>query len=593
MNGGGPSAGYLAQLQAALAASGQSRAAGGDVNGVSPFGLTAAAPPTMPAMVPDAGGGYPSLGALAQAPPPPALAPAPAPAPPGPSSPNEDPARMMSIAPPQMSQGPAPYHVGVQQPGPEGIDERNLYPNDVEIRPVGGGKGTPAHEAMNKGPVQLGHYMAAFDSEEEAARKQDLRTQMQAMHEEDMYAEHARAAQAREAAAQAAVARRSLEMQRTENQFREQVDNLSQQHLDQGRLFANMSTGQKIATSILLGLGASGGGPNPILDQINKKIDRDLDAQKFDYDAGMNRAKGLHTAYSMLMDRYHEEDIALAGARTAALDYALAQVNGMKAQWKGTDSANTLDAIGGKLGADRENTLGNAMTIVAATAGGGGNEVWVRGRGGMQKLPGLKTDKEASDYYINHDAKQREAYDTSTTKAGEALTLEDRKAQHAREKQKANGKDPGNLYNVHQAFLNSAERDLVEGTGKDIEGKARRPNIPGSTSAKTPLTLLGGAIAPDSNDYEVAIRGYNAQLQPLINHWTRDEEGKIMQGASNDTYGKLKLTPGMSDREKAHNIQLAREYVAERAKSQSVPQAGHVPEAGPPDRANKLFDEEP
>ncbi len=583
---GGPSHAYLAQLAASLKGSGQAREVGGDVNGF------------LPPMVPDAGGGYPALGQVANAPPPPPPgAPfGPPPPPPGTSSPNEDPIGLVGRAAPAMSQGPSPqYHVG-EEPAPEAKHEPPR--DDVIVRPVGGGKGTPAHEAMNKGPQQLGHYMAAFDAQEGAAHSQNLRTQLQASREEAMYAEEANAAHEREVQAQASIVRRQEEMRQREDQFRDQVDMLSQQHLDQGRYFANMGTGEKIATTILLGIG--GGlsmiaGPNAITRSVNKSIDRDVDAQKFDYDAGLTRAKNLHTAYSMLMDRYHEEDIARAGARTAALDYTLARANGMRAQWKGTESANALDAVVGKLGADRENTMGNATTLVAATAGGGANEVWVRGRGGMHKLAGLKTNAEADKIDIEHNIKQREKTDDEDHKGDIASTLQDQKARAAAAKQKANGKNPDNLYATHMAFLDNAENNLVEGTGKGLNGKPRRADIPGSGSSKVWGSTLAGGVMPDAQAYEAEIDAYNANLLTMLKHWTKDEDGRPDANMARDLKEAFKLTTNMRDNaaNKAHKIQLAREYVQQRALSSGASNAGSVPTARTPDRADDLIDEAP
>ncbi len=445
---------------------------------------------------------------------------------------------------------------------------------------------------MNKGPKQLGHYMAAFDAPEEAAKSQDFRNQLQASHEEAMYAEAAHAAQEREIQAKATLARRQEEMRRTENEFRSQVDTLSQQHLDQGRLFANMGTGEKLVTSLILNLG-SGLGLKPMVAEIHKKVERDLDAQKFDYDTGMNRAKGLHTAYSMLMDRYGQEDIALAGARASALDFVLAKANGMRAQWKGTESANDLDAAMGKLGADRENTMGNAITLAAATAGGGGNEVWLRGRNGMRKLPGLKTDKEASGYLVDREVKEREKRDDEEHKGGIALVAEDQKAQHALEKQaakqKGGGADAVNAYNVDMDFLKRASRDLVESDLPD-----RRSSIPGATSVHARVMRWAGAGAPDTNAYSISIEDHNAKLRSKFLQWMKLTEGRLPSSEQLDHAVKpYLLKEDMWDGEKTLRLQKTGQAIEEYAKKKGVNTGSQVPDAGTAAPADDLLDEAP
>ncbi len=544
MNGGhgGPSEGFLSQLGAALQLNGQAREDGGDVEGTE-WGPLADAPSYS---------GEPAAAAPL-------------------SSSNEDPGRMMSGGGPQASVMPPDRQMvsfqrgdGEPIPGSPPSDARDYLTNDVVVRAVGGGGGTPAHEAMNKGPEQLGHYMAAFDAPEGAARSQDFRNQLQASHEEAMYAEAAHAAQERETQAKASLVRRQEEMRRTEGQFREQVDMLSQQHLDQGRLFANMGTGEKIVTTLLLGLGSLGGGPNPVVEAINKKVDRDIQAQKFDYDTGMNRAKGLHTAYGMLMDRYHEEDIALAGARTAALDFVMAKANGMRAEWKGTESANTLDAVRGKLDADRHNTMGNAITLIAATAGGGGYEVSVRDRGGMQKLAGNLTAEQARKVQIEQGAKVHEKTEHENTKGGIAATVAALKA-------KKDGKETPlekatRVFNVHSAYLDKAASELVG-------------DVPGSTSSKIP----GASTLPfgtDARQYQVKLDEYNLMADAILSHALKDANGGRPPASElKRNFDRVEITARTPDDAKLARIKLLRNYSDEAAKSDGVVGAGLPPAA--------------
>lgn len=64
------------------------------------------------------------------------------------------------------------------------------------------------------------------------------------------------------------------------------VEDLKNGHVDPGRFMGNLSTDQKMSVSLGLALGGIGstlaGGPNQVMDFVNKLIDRDIDAQKAD-----------------------------------------------------------------------------------------------------------------------------------------------------------------------------------------------------------------------------------------------------------------------------------------------------------------------
>lgn len=58
------------------------------------------------------------------------------------------------------------------------------------------------------------------------------------------------------------------------------MNDYQNQHIDSGRLYKNMGTGQKVATAIGLILGGYGGGANPALEFLNQQINNDIDSQK-------------------------------------------------------------------------------------------------------------------------------------------------------------------------------------------------------------------------------------------------------------------------------------------------------------------------
>lgn len=133
--------------------------------------------------------------------------------------------------------------------------------------------------------------------------------------------------------------RQALELH---NQYAQAVDAAAKKTVDPNRAWSEKSTGGKIASifAILLsgvGQGLSGGkGPNLALDQINKAIDQDIDAQKANIDQG-NKVVGMRhdveTDYGHLTDDVNAQwTMRQAEGRVKAADQLLQQAS----QFKGT-----------------------------------------------------------------------------------------------------------------------------------------------------------------------------------------------------------------------------------------------------------------
>lgn len=321
-----------------------------------------------------------------------------------------------AAGPPQAQAAPMP------SPPPEDVD-----PRQVEFRPMGGG-GKPAHEDPTRGPKQNAHLLAAFDPPAEAAQNIGLRNAMQANQEEVMYERQAEAAQQRQDAAERVAIRRQQEMQALHADYSDQVAKLGQMHLDQGRWWGNLSTGDKIGNTLAVLLGGFGGA-GAAFSRVASQIDQDIEAQKFDYKAQSDQLSGKKTAFGMLMDRYQSEDAATAAARAAALDFTAAKVNGMRASWKGTESANETDAFLGKLASDRENTIAAGFKLIPAQAGGAKYQMAIRGH----VAPGLFSEKDAQANFLKYQSDPAVKTDETITKgevdAGVGLTVARGKAQ--------------------------------------------------------------------------------------------------------------------------------------------------------------------
>jgi hypothetical protein len=306
----------------------------------------------------------------------------------------------------------------VERPAPPPKQPPPPMPADVQFRGVGGGV-LPAHEAPTRGPVQNALLMGSYEEPLRAGEQIKLRSAIEAQHEADAYESMAADALKRQEAVQVAGMRRQAELDRLAQDYEAQIQSLGQMHLDSNRAWAQKSTGDKITTTLLVALGglASLGDPhgqNLAYNAVMKEIDQDVEAQKFDYMAGLDRAKGAQTAYALAMERYGQEDAATAAARSAALDYAAMKTAQIGAQWKGTESANAADEFIAKLRADRERTAAAGLQFVPAKAAGGGYKMYIRG----QEVPGVVSEKQAQEYAVKYGVEPGQRIDEEMVKGG-------------------------------------------------------------------------------------------------------------------------------------------------------------------------------
>lgn len=97
----------------------------------------------------------------------------------------------------------------------------------------------------------------------------------------------------------------------------------SAQQIDPNRYWHNMSTGGKIASMIGIALGGFGQGyagrqGNPVMDQINKYIEQDIDAQKTNYDHLRGQLGDKMTMYGLARQQGLDAVTAATAARAAA-----------------------------------------------------------------------------------------------------------------------------------------------------------------------------------------------------------------------------------------------------------------------------------
>jgi hypothetical protein len=379
----GPSPAFLAQLNAGLAP--DPFAAGAAAAGYAPAAPQAPAAPPESALY---------GGASTDAPPIP-MPGVPQPAPAGP------PAQPASAPPPPPR-------------GESGSPYLQANPGDVEFAPVHT-PGSPAREVPVRGPQQNALLERSFEHPLAASEAVAQRSVEQADRERSMYERQAEQFEEQQAAMMRVQARRQQELQQMRSHYMDTIDRLSNFQVDNNRLWNNSTTMDKIAALLLITMGAGGGGKESLtLKAMQKRIQDDVDSQKFEYETGLNYAKGQQTAYAMAMEQYGSEDAAYHAAMSAGQQAVAMKVAGMNAQWKGTDAQNKAQAIQGELLMQADQNKAAGLKYLQPTAGGTKYQMRVRG----QMVPGLVSEERAQGYTVEHGVKPAERVDEALVKGG-------------------------------------------------------------------------------------------------------------------------------------------------------------------------------
>ncbi len=123
---------------------------------------------------------------------------------------------------------------------------------------------------------------------------------------------------------------------------------LATYHENPDHFWQTRSTAQTVAGFIGIALGGFvqgvRGGENVALKQINHAIDRDIDAQRANFQAKKDSVGVKRSAYGMAMERYNHDDTkASTVVRLAMLDKIDAQAKVAAAQHAGTETDNRLN----------------------------------------------------------------------------------------------------------------------------------------------------------------------------------------------------------------------------------------------------------
>ncbi len=416
---------------------------------------------------------------------------------------------MPGISPPQAAPAPPPPQQAVAPPpAPRGLPDAPPadqgggapMPNDVQFAPVT--SSSPAREASLHGPKA-----------DAALEHSDFRNQLQASSEQAFYENQARQAEDQRAAAEKVAAQRAFQQEQLQLDYADSIQKLGQMKYDGDRWWSNKSTGEKIGSILLLAVGSlealGNGGTNPVYEAVRQEIDADAKDQRLAWESGLEQAKGAQTAFSMMMQRYQNEDAAQAAIRAASLQAAEAKLGALHAQYGSVESANNTEQLRARLEADRQRTIAAGLKFVPATAGTQ-YKMFVRG----QELPGLVGADKAQQYTLEHGVKPAEQVDQALVKGGIDSKLQGQRiegeGQIAERKAAAEAKTKG------------AEHDVVLPDGETI----RAPSPAEAT------TLRGLSVAVSNAKQDVArakeIRSHSSwMLSPSANKELKQIETRL------------------------------------------------------------------
>lgn len=496
---------YIAQVQAYLN---------------SPPSAPASTTPLGPAPAPMFG--LPGAPAPIQAAPPPPPPPPPPPAP----DPNADEARQMSVAGPNMSQGPLPPPAPPSPPAvPMGGPRSggNEYPLLAVSRPGV----VPAHELERRGPTLRAAQSTLNEVTGETIANVRERNQQAAQDEYALALDQERAARAREAALQQSIAERDEEMAQRQADFDGTVKQLGRLGtIDRDRFWASRSTGQKIAGFIEMALAGFNRAPS----LIQKRIDDDVKAQEFAYYASRDTANAKQTAFAQMMQKYQNADAARAAARAGAIDTVQAQLAQLGSKWKGTEAANRADAAFAELQNQKVAQIANGIQFVPAQNAG---RRFIDPRTGL-----IYTEAEAKALSAKVDERDFENR-KQTAGIGGQLALEEAKAINELTKAQAGKADEG----AHQISNQLQQAGVPQARAAAEQALAALNKSPGGTVDATARKVLGeGELAnklmpDDSNAREQAYWAFaNAAMKAMMGNVTEGEMARAQKqlGSASD-----------------------------------------------------------
>ncbi len=355
---------------------------------------------------------------------------------------------------------------------------------------------------------------------------------------------------------QAAVAEEDQRQQGQEQKVQQATDSAAAAGIDPGRFFKNRDTGFWI--NMMIGSIAGGylsatpgmNGKNAFMDSVRDMQDKDIKAQESAIDQGWKKVKGTETAY---------ERMRLNGVdkTTATLKQADLTLQALQTDIKGRLMTSQIPEEKARLEGALQ-TLQIERDKYATTI----QESWratreSRGRAAaMAALAAHAAERQGRLDADEHILKMSQA-EKNSAEAGKMKTEGgDKKLTAAAQ-----------AYDVHKNYLDNIQKQIV-GVPGDITHKFGAQNLPWGTQAR---------------QYGVDLDKYNSEVDTIIGHWAKDEEGKIPVEEFKRLVTRYEIPTdhNMTDPEKAARIKGLAAYVDQRAKTAGVGRAGQVTPGAP------------
>lgn len=265
--------------------------------------------------------------------------------------------------PPQVAPSPAPTAASIPMAGDSGLQA--FVP---EIRKIGGGGVTPAHEAAVRGPVEQGLRADATDAQLMASETALGKREVQSQHEAGSWDQERVRREGVAKQVQAASAVRAKEERDLADKYAQTVDSTSRgiQQDQSSAASAGMAFVGMLMSMMPGNLGRAG---QMAMQYVDKQIERDLEVKKFNYKAGLDRRDGAQKSYDNLVKIHGSEEAADTAYRAAMNDAWAAKMGGMNVEHQGTEiGAKTAELQGDLMNKKLMNQADGIKYVQAAKA---------------------------------------------------------------------------------------------------------------------------------------------------------------------------------------------------------------------------------
>jgi hypothetical protein len=187
------------------------------------------------------------------------------------------------------------------------------------------------------------------------------------------------ALEASDAQRQAEHAHRSQAAEAALSDLNSRSSELGQFKEDPNRLWHNMSAGRQVLAGVGLLMSAIGGQQGQAIQVLQTGIDRDIAAQRSEWQAKKDSVAARHSAFGQMMRLYNDEDSASAALRTLQLDAAARKLQLMTAGSQSAAVQLKADQALSAIKAQRDQAayqFGIQQYALAHPAGGNSGDKW-------------------------------------------------------------------------------------------------------------------------------------------------------------------------------------------------------------------------